>query len=293
MSDLSPHRDEEQDAEVDEENRPEDRDVEEGEEGCGGCERDGLGRRVPADVGGGSAGRRARLREAETGTADAPELELWQPADERAELAVLELAVRACAAGGRAGRWHRGGQAGCAFLDLGLGDVGSESRVELWLEEREEQVEEVDPAREWAGARQLGATTFLREVNPARPRQTQRRSRHRQGDSPERIADNEVGLDGEDSDKEEHEQDGRARPPTECMRSSPVCHRVRSAPRPRVRWRSRYAPRLVWYSCSGTRLLQTGEKSTWREQRRSAAASEVAVEGADEVYEAVGVRQRG
>lgn len=103
---LSPHRDDEEDAKVDEEDGPEDGDVEEGEQGGEGRKPDGLGGRVPADKH--SVQSSARLPDwtvalrLEKG--NAPELELGQPPNEGSELAVLQLAVPSSGGSARGGR---------------------------------------------------------------------------------------------------------------------------------------------------------------------------------------------
>jgi hypothetical protein len=111
----------------------------------------------------------ARLPNSETRSRHSPELELGQPTNEGAELAILHLSVVAarCARTRRRGGWHRGREARSALLDLGLCKVGGERWVKLGLEEavgdtedqlgtslvqqredrREEEVQEVDAER--------------------------------------------------------------------------------------------------------------------------------------------------
>lgn len=74
----------------------------------------------------------ARTRAGES--ASAPELELWQPADEGAELAVVDVALTR-------------GEPRCALFCVRLCEVGLERRVEFGRQEGEEEVEEVDAAR--------------------------------------------------------------------------------------------------------------------------------------------------
>lgn len=132
--DLSAHGDGEQDAEVHQEDGPEDGDV----EGAAGCAEQG-------NQDGLSGGQ--------------PELELGQTTDERTELVVAGLSVERaskdaaheascgwCGCIGIRSRC-RSGQARLALLDILFGQIGFVARIELGCQEGEEEVEQVDEER--------------------------------------------------------------------------------------------------------------------------------------------------
>ncbi|KAI3476043.1 hypothetical protein L1887_62441 [Cichorium endivia] len=126
--DLPAHGDGEEDAEVHEQNGPEDGDVEGGRGGCQEREDDGLGGREP-------------------------ELELGQATNEGSKLVVSRLAVEAASedaaheAAGCSALGVGSGKARFALLDVLFCQILLVRRVELGREEGEEEVEEVDEER--------------------------------------------------------------------------------------------------------------------------------------------------
>lgn len=148
---LAAHGQGEEDAEVNKQDGPVDRDVSRAGDRAGERNDDGLGRRVPELELCLSACNRMSAA-----------VHTWEATDEGAELLVVVAAREAreeATDAIRALGALRARQARRALLDVVGGEVGSQRRIKARLEEREEQVEDVDAQRVWRQQRHVPTYT--------------------------------------------------------------------------------------------------------------------------------------